>query len=232
MLALRYPANMGGERHDRFKVLRIIRAATSEHSHRCGLILYSSPMIEKILPPLIAIGTGALMFAAGTVVPESIRQKVAEPAEQLFGQLAAVTNSVTGAEKEDSASAENASTASPATAGAAAAAPAAAKAEPIPIQDLLIPSPLPDKAQYALQAGQFESVEDANALGARIKAAKLPFDKVIEVIDQGGKQWSIVPIGPYDSADAARTARMPVAQALGIDLSLPLILLPPPKPKG
>lgn len=190
-------------------------------------------MISKAALALMVVVSGASLFLAGIVAPESFRTQAGQAVAQLTAQLVPASQASAKAEDKPAPDAVTAAilAASPATPVEMEAQPAAVKTEPIPIQNLLIPSPLPDQAQYALQVGQFENVDDANTLGATIKNLKLPFDKVLDVIDQSGKQWAIVPIGPYASADEARTARLPVAQALGILTPLPLILLPPPKAK-
>jgi hypothetical protein len=76
--------------------------------------------------------------------------------------------------------------------------------------------------------GQFASADQAGQLGSRIKSLRLPFVS-LDVVDQGGKRWTVVALGPYASPDEARMARMPALHDLGLNESLPLILLPPPK---
>lgn len=172
-------------------------------------------MIAKLGFVLIVAAFGALMFIAGILAPASVRQPVGMFAQQTIKQLTPV------AEKKIAGDA-----ASAAAAASSSSAPQAEKSKPVPAESLLIPSPLPDKGQYALQAGQFTHAEQANALAAHIKELGLPFDKVIDVVDQAGKNWSVVPVGPYGSLDEARTVRLPVARNLGMDEALPLILLP------
>jgi cell division septation protein DedD len=181
-------------------------------------------MIAKLGFVFILAVFGVLMFVGGVLAPSSLRQSVAVFEKQANQKLNAMFGKA--------ASASSAASAPGASASAAASAPAAAKADPIPAESLLLPTPLPDNAQYAVQAGWFADAGQANALGKRIKELKLPFDKVLDVVDQAGQRWSVVPVGPYATADEARTARAGIARDLSLNDSLPLILLPAPKPKS
>lgn len=183
-------------------------------------------MIAKLGFILIVAIFGALMFAAGALAPDSIRQPMTEHARKA-ARLVLPASAVAAAN-----SAGTGNKAAPGNTPGAVSAPDAAKGTPLPADSLLLPTPLPDKGQYALQAGRFASAADAAALGARIKDLKLPFDKVLEVVDQNGQHWSIVPVGPYASVDEARMARVAVAREIGTDDSLPVILMPPAKPKS
>lgn len=172
-------------------------------------------MIAKLGFVLILAVFGALMFAGGTLAPESLRQSATAFAKQASQKLSAVF----------------VKTASASASGAAAVSVPPA-ADPIPAEDLLIPTPLPDKGQYAVQVGQFADAAQANALGKRIRELQLPFDKVLDVVDQAGQRWAVVPVGPYASPDDARTARAAIARELHLSDALPLILLPAEKPKS
>lgn len=178
-------------------------------------------MIAKLGFILIVAVFGALMFAAGIFAPQSLRQPVQQMTQQAKAWFAAAGKS------GDSVAAPAASP----TDSSASASAQADKADPIPAESLLIPAPLPDKGQYGLQVGQFASAEQAGQLGSRIKSLRLPL-ALLDVVDQAGKRWSIVALGPYASPDEARMARVPALRDLGLNESLPLILLPPPKAKG
>lgn len=180
-------------------------------------------MTSKLGFILLVVVFGALMFLAGAIAPASIRKPL-----DAFGQKTMARFADTGASQAANANAHDPVSASnPALASAADHAPSGkAKEEPVWAESLLIPTPLPEKAQYALQAGQFASAEEANALGVRIKALHLPFVKVFDVVDQAGVRSTVVPVGPYASPDAARAARGSIARELGLAGPLALILLP------
>lgn len=190
-------------------------------------------MIAKLGFTLIVALFGALMFAGGMLSPGAWQQSVTgltRQLEQIVGEFIGKKNTAPVANAP--ATAKSPVSAAPSSSAApAASVPKAAKDDAIPAESLLIPTPLPDKGAYAVQVGQFTDASQANAVGSRIKALNLPFDKVIEVVDQSGNRWSIVPVGPYANLDDARTARIAVARALQLSDALPLIVLPPEKPK-
>lgn len=163
-------------------------------------------MIAKLGFLIVVLLFGALMFVAGTLAPENLRSPVAAFGRHVAAKLTAA-------------------------AGDAKAAPASASAEagkeppPIPSESLQLPVPLPAQGQYALQAGQFAVPEPAAALAKRLQAAGVPF-QVLPVVDRAGQRWSLVAAGQYGSVDEARTARLRLADDLGISGALPVILLP------
>jgi septal ring-binding cell division protein DamX len=111
---------------------------------------------------------------------------------------------------------------------AQAAQPAAAPAAPAPLalDALAPPLPLPDKGQYALQAGMFGSAEAAAALAARLKARKLPVQDVIAVVDQDGAPWYVVGVGAYASPAQAIDAGRRFGAALREGEIQRVIMLP------
>jgi len=167
---------------------------------------------------LILILFGLLMFAAGSLAPASFRESAQSMITRGKDELAALTGF---------ASREANSASKPAPASAAPAS-AAAKADPIPAENLIIPSPLPDKGQYGLQLGQFADAAQAKELSGRGNALKLPMI-LLDTIDQSGKRWAVVAAGPYVSPDEARAARTPVARELGFTEPMPMILIPASK---
>ena len=185
-------------------------------------------MIAKLGFLLVLAVFGALMFAGGMLAPEPLRQSATALAKEAGRKWSSVSAKAASASSATAA----ASASSAAGASAAASTPAEAKADPIPAESLLLPTPLPEKGQYAVQVGQFADATQADVLGARVKASKLPFDKVLDVMDQAGQRWSVVAVGPYASPDEARTARAAIARELQVTDSLPLIMLPAPKPKS
>lgn len=181
-------------------------------------------MIARFGFVLVLALFGALMFAAGLLAPEPWRQAASTWSERIGRDVEDA-----GA---DTSSAEHAEKGEPTAPGGQAEGKAEPGQEPPPLaaESLLIPTPMPEQGRYALQAGQFADPAQAQTLGTRIQALKLPFDKVLDVIDRDGQRWSVVAIGPYPDVNAARAARPQAARALGIDSALPLILLPEPKP--
>jgi cell division septation protein DedD len=174
---------------------------------------------------------GALMFFAGLKAPDSLRAVVASaPAPGVSPAVAASVPPAVPASAVPAAVATAAAASASASASAAGAASASAKADPVPLESLQIPVPPPAQGRYALQAAQFASEALADELGAQIRQQKLPYDHAVKTVDEGGKVWYLVPIGPYASLDEARAARSQVALRLKLDGALPAILLPPPPP--
>lgn len=174
-------------------------------------------MIAKFAFFLIVALFGALMFAAGTLAPESVRQKVASLAQDAATRVEKPSAAKTKAEGE-------APAAQPAT-------PSVEKNKPTPFKDLLLPpAPPPEKGPYALQAGQFANTEAGDNLSKRIKDLGLP-TVVIATVDSHGQKWSVVSAGAFNSADDARAAQASIAGKLGLTGPLPVIVLPA-KPKS
>ncbi|HUX41106.1 MAG TPA: SPOR domain-containing protein [Rectinemataceae bacterium] len=95
----------------------------------------------------------------------------------------------------------------------------------IPAEQLLVPVPLPNNGQYALQAGQFASMDGAVAVDRRIMTVGL-VSSVIPVVDNSGQYWYIIAVGDYPSPVEARDQRSSISAELGISDNLPVILLP------
>lgn len=155
---------------------------------------------------------GALMFLAGVLAPEHVRAPTAVLAARVVAALPLL-----GEEK------------------AAAKAPAEAakdegkKTPPIPLENLLLPTPLPAKASYALQVGQFGSAEAADLLLKKASSGDLPAVS-IAVVDRSGQPWWVVAVGQFGQPDEARTARGKIASQLGASEETPIIVLPPAAP--
>jgi len=109
--------------------------------------------------------------------------------------------------------------------GAANPAIAGEQYEWVALEQLLVPTPLPENGEYALQAGKFSSAEGAEALRSHILASGLP-SSVIPGVDTDGLYWFIVSVGSFESPDEARVSRSSISSQLGISEQLPLILLP------
>jgi cell division protein FtsN len=111
-------------------------------------------------------------------------------------------------------------------------APVPAAPPPLALDALLPPLPLPDKGQYALQAGMFGSAGAAAALAARLKALKLPVQDVIAAVDQDGAAWYVVAVGAYASPAQAIDAGRRSGAALREGEIQRVIMLPaqPAKP--
>jgi cell division septation protein DedD len=181
----------------------------------------------------VLAGVGALMFFAGLSAPDSLRSNLSPGGAAAASAKASAPMAAGASASASAADAATPSASSAASAPAPAASPAAASASasasaPILLESLQIPNPAPAAGQYALQAGQFASEDAAVALGVNLKQQKLPFDKPIKTVDQGGKIWYLVPIGPYASLDEARQARTQIALKINLGGALPAILLPPP----
>lgn len=176
-------------------------------------------MIAKLGFVLIVLLFGVLMFAAGMLAPDRLRLSVQSGAEQLLKPDAAATSTTANAEDPDTtAQTEQTEDTS------------AAEPEPLPYETLLVPSPLPDPAQFALQIGLYTDSTSTDTLNRRITALGYP-TQIIPVIDGKGLHWLLLAAGEYASADEARAARGPLSRDLGNSQPLTLILLPPPPPK-
>ena len=158
---------------------------------------------------LVVAVLGALMFLAGASAPDSLRLPAAALAKQLAAKVPLPGNlpakSTESPEKKD-----------------------AAEAPPVTTESLLLPTPLPVKAQYALQIGQFGLSEAADRLMQRAQENSVSAQR-IAVVDRNGQKWWIVAVGSYGTPDEARTARPTVARATGVADELPVIVLPPAK---
>ena len=174
-------------------------------------------MLAKIGFILIVLVFGALMFVAGTLAPESVRGSVASSAQELIDRLP-----LGGKASASSAAA---------TAAAGEETPAAEEQQAlIHYETLLLPTPLPEKGQYALQVGLFADLASTSVLADRLQALGYA-TQAIAVVDQNGQPWVVLAAGTFPSPDAARDARAPVARGLGLARPLTLILLPPEKKK-
>ena len=97
-------------------------------------------------------------------------------------------------------------------------------------EQLQVPVPLPENGKYALQAGQFTDAEAADVLQKRAMALGL-VSSIIPVVDDFGGHWFVVAAGNFESPDDARAHRSSISRDFGISETLPVILLPPDKPK-
>lgn len=98
----------------------------------------------------------------------------------------------------------------------------------VALEQLQLPTPLPENGKYAFQAGKFSVVEGAEELRIWVIELRLP-SSVIPVVDKEGLYWFIVSVGSFESPDAARASRTSISNQLGISEQLSLILLPPEK---
>jgi hypothetical protein len=147
------------------------------------------------------------MFIAGALAPDTVRTPTAALSQRVVASLPFLAE-----EKPTAAKAE-------------AAAKKGADALPLPIENLLLPTPLPAKGSYALQVGQFGPAEAADLVLKRVSAAGFAGVK-IAVVDRAGQPWWIVAAGQFANPDEARTGRTHIAQEIGSTEEMPIILLP------
>lgn len=171
-------------------------------------------MIAKLGFILLVLAFGLGMFVAGSLAPASLRQAITAKSRQLGVPWA-------GPAKK---------------AAAPTAAPPAADAkkgpQQIAYQSLLLHSPLPAKAKYALQVGMFSDAAEADEMSQRIDALGLAYPvRVIAVVDPDHLPWQVVAVGDFDTLAAAYSARAPITARLGLAQPPSLLLLPPPKKK-
>jgi len=100
----------------------------------------------------------------------------------------------------------------------------------VAMEQLQLPTPLPENGKYALQAAKFSFAEGAEELRSRALTVGLT-SSIIPVVDKDGLYWFIVSVGSFESPDDARASSTSISSQLGISEQLPLILLPPEKPK-
>ena len=164
-------------------------------------------MIAKLGFILLVVAFGIGMFVAGTLAPASLRDQISATTRQLAGQGTAAQT-----------------TASPPAAKAAA---DDKKEKPIPYQSLLLHTPLPDKAKYALQVGMFSDPTAANRMSEQL--TKLGYTaSIIDVVDNDQQTWHVVASGSFDNIADIEAPRIRLAQALGLSQAPSTILLPPP----
>jgi septal ring-binding cell division protein DamX len=178
---------------------------------------------------LMFVVSSALTFIAGLLAPDAWRDSA--------GRLAAPAVATVPAKPAAPATpAKPAVPAAPAKPAAAAPAPAAAVTPvdgqvpagqaAVPLETLAVPVPAPAARAYALQAAQFASAGAADALVAGIRRQGMPSPAAIKAVDQGGRFWYVVAIGPYATLDEARAARAAAALRLQLPGALPAIVLP------
>ena len=95
----------------------------------------------------------------------------------------------------------------------------------VALDQLLLPTPPPEKGTYAILAGQLADAEAANQLSNRVRSLGL-LSSIVPVIDKEGQHWFFVSAGSFDSLDDARVRRWSISLDLGFSDPLPLILLP------
>jgi len=172
-------------------------------------------MIAKFGFILLVILFGAVMFIAGTMAPPSLHSYVATGIANIVPHSTVMKTGTTGADTN--------------TASGAAGAPAKGddKNKPLPYQSLLLRSPLPAKAQYALQVGMFSDMTAANAMNAQLTKLGYP-SSIIAVVDTDQQTWQVVAAGNFGNLDDADAARIRLAQALKLAQPPSTIVLPPP----
>jgi hypothetical protein len=95
----------------------------------------------------------------------------------------------------------------------------------VALEQLLPPTPPPEKGEYAIQVGQFADAEAADVVSNRVRASDLP-SSIIPVVDKDGLHWFVVSAGSFESLDGARANRLPISHDLGLSDPPPIILLP------
>lgn len=169
-------------------------------------------MLSKLFFVLLVILFGALMFIGGAIAPDRIRLPTANIAAQAAALLPFFdkkTDIAPTASTQDKATTSD---------------------TPLPLESLLLPSPLPATGAYALQVGQFSNSEAAQLLQKRAAANNLTAH-VLATIDRQGQNWWLTVITGYTSPDEAKTQRALVAQLINGIEEAPILLLPPPPPK-
>ncbi len=182
-------------------------------------------MFAKLFFMLVALLFGLLAFLAGMMAPEDWKHSAVAFSSKVPGLASVVSMDLEGKFTDSKRSAAS-------TTGSAATAAVEPASTAVDLSTLLIPTPLPEKASYALRVSDFATASAANAFASEAKAAvKFPV-RVIEVVDATANHSWLVAIGAFNSIEDARAARFVVNQELNMAGSAPLILLPPAKAAG
>ncbi|MBL8473638.1 MAG: hypothetical protein KF778_07800 [Rhodocyclaceae bacterium] len=179
-------------------------------------------MIARLAFVLLIVLTGGFAWLAGRAAPPGLGLTL--PAA-LEARLPVVLAGVLRGKSEAApAAAPPAAAAAKAPAGADA---AGAATEPPPLESLMIPSPSPAQAKYALRLGIFPDQAAAEQVAAQVAALHLPglATRSLRLRDRDGREWWLAAAGeaaaPAD-LDAGRAwleERLPFA-------SMRVILLP------
>lgn len=167
-------------------------------------------MFAKLGFILLVIAFGALMFAAGTIVPPSVREAVValigkiDIADLKLGKPVPTPPAAGAAKPNDK--------------------------KPVPYEELLVPTPLPPNGTYALQIGMYADASNAESFAKQAKDSGYPV-LTIPVVDKNGAQWTAVAVGKYASPDEAAVARPSVANRLASNQPL-IVIRVPPEPKA
>ncbi len=175
---------------------------------------------------LLIVAFGLCCFVAGMLAPDGWKTGLASWSAPAFGRPSASVPKTS----DDSASRP--------TPPAAAAPAHSSTAHPPATASLLVDTdvaqPMPAQGQpaYALQLGQYVDTTEATTALRRIAGRTQGLALAqLDTVDAAQRHWSVVAIGRYVSADAARRAAPRVQAILGVD-DLPVIRLPatPPSP--
>lgn len=180
---------------------------------------------------LLIVAFGLCCFVAGMLAPDGWKDDLASWSVPTFGRPSASVPKTS----DDSAKPP----ARPATSSPAAPSPAhpstshpPATASLLVETDVAQPMPAQGQPAYALQLGQYADASEAASALRRLAGSNQGLALAqLDTVDAAQRHWSVVAIGRYVSADAARRAAPRVQATLGVD-DLPVIRLPatPPSP--
>ncbi|MET0616266.1 MAG: SPOR domain-containing protein [Luteibacter sp.] len=173
-------------------------------------------MLVRLGLILLVVLFGACCFAAGMLAPDAWKTRLGLTGDDAFGRP---SESVPKMHPAPSSTA----TSKPATTSTV---PPTATTALLVATEVAQPAPAPGQPGYALQLGQYASGTDAEAAmrrGARAMPG-LALDR-FDTVDAARRTWTVVALGRYVSADAARQAAPRLQAVLGV-VDLPVIRLP------
>ncbi len=159
-------------------------------------------MLAKFSLVVLVLVFGAVMFAAGTVAPESMAQPVRAVGEAVvgwFNKEEAALESATG----DTAPAD----------------------KPILYSSLVPPAGVTDAQKYGLQIGLYNHQAEADAQALALTANKYDF-KQVQVEDNLGTTRYLLVAGPFETLAIAQFQQEQIPQVLGVQRSLQILLFP------
>ncbi len=168
-------------------------------------------MIVKLSTVVILILLGALLYVAGVLAPDSVRQEVESRVRRVIPSDI-VAPELSNLKMPDFSAAPKKTALPEGT---------------ISADQLLLSGTSTDDTRYAVQAGAFADTQHAEALAKRLRDMQYPI-RMLSIVDGRNAHWIIVAAGSYTSANDARKIRAALSSQLGVP-SMSVIQLPPEK---
>lgn len=170
-------------------------------------------MLRKFGFILAVLLFGALLFLAGMLAPDALRQSVAERADYALAALP----DLTGESESDEQAASDSGEGDDGT----------GQDQAPPRYGDLLSRPFPNEAILSLVIGMESNPAGADSVAENAASAGYETRR-ITVRDNQGRQWTVVTAGEFENARAAREARALMASDLNLPSTLQILALPPP----